>query len=186
MQGKIKPALYIDSTLLIDDWFMTYRGCCFDQEKNCLLEFHQFHRRDRRADDPRPGVHPQHRRDTQDFELCQIQPLAQQFCQVIGLLGKAGLLSMNAHTRETSPTRRGKFVRERLLCQDIPAPPPNVVTTLPEPDPTAATMRDRLKVHATNPVCSSCHGKTDPIGLAFEHFDATARFARPTTATRST
>ena len=94
----------------------------------------------------------------------------------IGLLGKAGLLAMNAHSRETSPTRRGKFVRERLLCQDIPAPPPNVVTTLPEPDPNAATMRDRLKAHATDIACSGCHAKTDPIGLAFEHFDALGGF----------
>lgn len=94
----------------------------------------------------------------------------------LGILGKAGLLAMNAHSRETSPTRRGKFVRERLLCQDIPAPPPNVVTTLPEPDPNAATMRERLERHRTDPACSGCHGKTDPIGLAFEHFDAVGAF----------
>jgi hypothetical protein len=94
----------------------------------------------------------------------------------IGIMGKAGLLAMNAHARETSPTRRGKFVRERLLCQDIPAPPPNVVTTLPEPDPDAATMRDRLRVHAIDPACSTCHSMTDPIGLAFEHFDALGTF----------
>jgi hypothetical protein len=94
----------------------------------------------------------------------------------IGIMGKAGLLAMNAHARETSPTRRGKFVRERLLCQAIPAPPPNVVTTLPEPDPDAATMRDRLRVHATDPACSTCHSMTDPIGLAFEHFDAIGTF----------
>jgi len=94
----------------------------------------------------------------------------------VGLLGKPGLLAMNAHSRETSPTRRGKFVRERVLCQDIPAPPPNVVTTLPEPDPNAATMRDRLKLHASVPACAGCHTKTDPIGLAFEHFDALGGF----------
>lgn len=94
----------------------------------------------------------------------------------IGIMGKPGLLAMSAHARETSPTRRGKLVRERLLCQDIPAPPPNVVTTLPEPDPDAATMRDRLRVHAIDPACSTCHSMTDPIGLAFEHFDALGAF----------
>jgi hypothetical protein len=94
----------------------------------------------------------------------------------VGIMGKPGLLAMNAHARETSPTRRGKFVRERLLCQSIPAPPPNVVTTLPEPDPDAATLRDRLRVHATDPACSTCHSMTDPIGLAFEHFDALGEF----------
>jgi hypothetical protein len=90
----------------------------------------------------------------------------------IGIMGKPGLLAMNAHSINTSPTRRGKFVRERLMCSDIPPPPPDVVTQLPEPDPNAPTMRDRLKEHATNAACAGCHTLMDPIGLAFEHFDA--------------
>lgn len=90
----------------------------------------------------------------------------------LGLLGKPGILAMMAHTRETSPTRRGKFVRERILCQTISAPPPGVVTVLPVPNPDAPTMRDRLKTHAVEPSCAGCHVRTDPIGLAFEHFDA--------------
>jgi hypothetical protein len=94
----------------------------------------------------------------------------------LGLLGKPGLLAMNAHVRDTSPTLRGKFVRERLLCQTIQAPPPNVITILPEPNPNAATMRERLAVHRSNPTCAGCHGAMDPIGLAFENFDAIGAF----------
>ncbi|HMI90603.1 MAG TPA: DUF1588 domain-containing protein, partial [Polyangiales bacterium] len=90
----------------------------------------------------------------------------------LGLLGKPGLLALHAHVKETSPTRRGKFVRERVLCQSIPAPPPNVVTVLPEPDPNAPTMRDRLEAHRSNTVCAGCHSLMDPIGLTFENFDA--------------
>ena len=94
----------------------------------------------------------------------------------LGLLGKAGLLAVNAHVKETSPTRRGKFVRERVLCQSIPAPPPNVVTVLPEPDPNAPTMRERLKTHRSEQVCAGCHSLMDPIGLAFENFDALGKY----------
>jgi hypothetical protein len=94
----------------------------------------------------------------------------------IGLLGKPAFLALNAHTNETSPTLRGKYIRERVLCQSIGAPPPNVVPVLGEPDPNAPTMRDRLKAHATDPSCASCHNSMDPLGLALEHFDAIGRY----------
>jgi hypothetical protein len=90
----------------------------------------------------------------------------------LGLLGKAGLLAQNAHVRNTSPTLRGKFVRERVLCQSIPAPPDDVSTVVPEPDPDAPTMRDRLAAHRSVERCAGCHDLMDPIGLAFENFDA--------------
>ena len=90
----------------------------------------------------------------------------------VGLLAKAGLLALNAHTKETSPTLRGKFVRERLLCQGIAAPPPDVVTIVPPPNPNAPTMRERLASHRNSPSCYSCHGAMDPLGLPFENFDA--------------
>lgn len=94
----------------------------------------------------------------------------------VGLLGKPAFLALNAHATETSPTLRGKFLRERVLCESIPAPPPNVVPVLGEPNPNAPTMRDRLRAHATDPSCSSCHLQMDPLGLALEHFDAIGRY----------
>jgi hypothetical protein len=93
-----------------------------------------------------------------------------------GLLGKVALLAINAHANVTSPTKRGKYIRERLLCMSIPAPPPDVVTVLPEPDPSAPTMRARLKVHAESASCAGCHKLMDPLGLSLEHFDAIGRF----------
>ena len=62
------------------------------------------------------------------------------------------------------------------MCQSIPAPPPNVVTTLPEPNPDAPTLRDRLSEHAENEACASCHKRMDPLGLPLEHFDAIGRY----------
>jgi hypothetical protein len=91
-----------------------------------------------------------------------------------GLLTMAGLLTVNAHAVMTSPTRRGVFVRTRLLCQPVPPPPGNVDTNFKQ-DPNATgpvTMRVRLTAHRADPTCAGCHAFFDPIGLAFENFDA--------------
>ena len=80
-------------------------------------------------------------------------------------------LALQAHPTSTSPTRRGKFIREVLLCQSLSPPPADVDTSIPEPSTGYPTMRDRLEEHMSNPDCSVCHMQTDPIGLGFENFD---------------
>ena len=92
-----------------------------------------------------------------------------------GFLGSASYLMLNAHSVSTSVTLRGKFVREVLLCQTMPAPPGDVDTSIPEPDENAPTMRDRVAVHLEEDSCASCHQLMDPIGLGFENFDALGR-----------
>jgi hypothetical protein len=92
-----------------------------------------------------------------------------------GLLGHASLLNLYAHADVSSPTLRGKFIRQILMCQSIPAPPPDVDTTLPD-ESAAKTARERLTVHSTNPSCAACHKLMDPIGLALENFDAIGRY----------
>lgn len=87
-----------------------------------------------------------------------------------GVLGRAAYLSANAHNTLNSPTRRGKAARTRWLCQDIPAPPPGVVTAL-EDIGESGTLRDQLEVHMTDPTCNTCHSLMDPIGFTMEHFD---------------
>jgi hypothetical protein len=94
-----------------------------------------------------------------------------------GVLTQAAFLSAMAHPVETSPTLRGKLVRERLLCQAVPAAPPDVVTMLaPTPNSANTTLRQRLAVHVSEPRCASCHNAMDPIGFGFENFDAVGRF----------
>lgn len=95
-----------------------------------------------------------------------------------GLLGQPGILARFAHASTTSPTLRGKFVREKLLCQTIPPPPPDVLTKLPDDDPTQApkTMKEKLSQHQEDPACAGCHKLMDGIGFAFERFDAIGGF----------
>ena len=92
-----------------------------------------------------------------------------------GLLGQAAFLASYAHVSSSSPTLRGKFVREILMCQGMPAPPPDVVTELPE-GAEYKTMRERLQQHMTDPACSGCHKLMDPIGLGLENFDGVGAF----------
>ena len=110
-----------------------------------------------------------------------------------GLLTQVSFLAAHAHPGRSSPTLRGKALRELLLCQTVPRPPPNVdFSLLEDADSRLKTARERLEVHRTNPVCAGCHKMTDPIGLAFEHFDgagqfrATERGAQSMPAARST
>lgn len=88
-----------------------------------------------------------------------------------GLFGQASFLMLQAHATSTSATRRGKFIRTTVLCQEIPAPPANVDTSIPEADAESPTLRERLDTHLSDPFCASCHRLTDPIGLGFENFD---------------
>jgi hypothetical protein len=89
-----------------------------------------------------------------------------------GLLGQGSLLTVTSHATRTSPTRRGKWVLEQLLC-DAPPPPPNGVNrNLDDEGITTGTLRQRLEAHVKNPTCAACHTTIDPVGFGLEHFDA--------------
>jgi len=94
-----------------------------------------------------------------------------------GLLGQASFLASNAGPVETSPTARGIFIREQLLCQHVPNPPPGVNTQIPEPEADhPLARRQRMQAHASNPMCASCHRLMDPIGFGLENYDASGRW----------
>lgn len=92
-----------------------------------------------------------------------------------GILGHASFLAGHAHAATTSPTHRGLFVRQSLLCLPIPPPPPNIDLTI-EPPGEGETLRDKLSVHMENDGCSGCHRLMDPIGFGFENFDALGHY----------
>jgi hypothetical protein len=90
-----------------------------------------------------------------------------------GLLTQAAFLS-NSPGDFGSPTVRGLFVRQRLLCMQVPPPPPGVPELIP-PSP-GGTRRQRYEEGTSTPVCRSCHVLMDPIGFGFEHFDGAGRY----------
>ncbi len=92
-----------------------------------------------------------------------------------GLFGQAGFQALLSHISSTSPTLRGKFVLENILCRSVPPPPPGVVTDLPPTDG-AQTVRERLEIHMDVPTCRGCHQLMDPIGFGLENYDGIGRF----------
>ena len=91
-----------------------------------------------------------------------------------GVLGHASVLATHATGVDSSPVKRGKLVRTRLLCQTLPDPPQDVDTMLKPPGP-SQTTRQRNKEHTDNPACSGCHSVIDPIGFGFERYDGFGR-----------
>ena len=90
-----------------------------------------------------------------------------------GILMQVSFVALHAHEGRSSPTIRGKALRELVLCQKVPDPPGNVEFKIVQDttNPLYKTARERLAAHATNPVCAGCHKLVDPIGLAMENFD---------------
>ncbi len=92
-----------------------------------------------------------------------------------GILTQPGLMSLLAHADQSAPVQRGKFVREQLLCQLLPPPPPDVDTTPPDPD-VNATTRERFRQHSADARCATCHRLLDNVGFGLEAFDHLGRF----------
>ncbi|MEM9703873.1 MAG: DUF1592 domain-containing protein, partial [Planctomycetota bacterium] len=93
-----------------------------------------------------------------------------------GLLRHGSLLTVTSYANRTSPALRGVWALENLLGTP-PAPPPDDVPTLD--DNTVAvglSVRDRLTAHRAHAACASCHDLIDPLGFAFERYDAVGRF----------
>ena len=89
-----------------------------------------------------------------------------------GLLGHASFLAGTSAPDKTSPTIRGKYVREILLCEPVPRAAAQR-RHQPAARPRARTrpLRERLEEHRLDFGCGKCHKLIDPIGLAFERFD---------------
>jgi hypothetical protein len=96
----------------------------------------------------------------------------------VGLLTHVSFLALHSHPGRTSPTLRGKALREILMCQTVPTPPANVNFTVVQDvsNPHLKTTRARLEAHLSDSECASCHKLTDPMGLALEKFDGIGRF----------
>jgi hypothetical protein len=95
-----------------------------------------------------------------------------------GLLTQVSFLALHAHPGRTSPTLRGKAIREVFLCEKVPSPPANVNFAVVQDvnNPTLRTTRERLHAHLDDEECASCHRKTDPVGLGLEQFDGAGQF----------
>lgn len=93
-----------------------------------------------------------------------------------GLLSHGSFLSVASGPGDTSPVRRGILVREQLMCQPIPPPPPNVDADVPPPQEDAECKWDRYAMHREGGGCAGCHAQMDPIGFGLERYDREGRY----------
>ncbi|HWB82414.1 MAG TPA: DUF1592 domain-containing protein [Nannocystaceae bacterium] len=94
-----------------------------------------------------------------------------------GLLSHGTFLSVGAKFGDTSPTQRGKLVRTKLFCQEIPKPPPDLMVDVcapPPADPDACKIDRYFMSHED--ACKGCHEQMDPIGFGLENYDASGVF----------
>ena len=91
-----------------------------------------------------------------------------------GVLTQGTVLTVTSNPNRTSPVKRGLFILDNILGTPPPPPPPNIPAledaTVAGAKPT--TLRESLKAHRAEPLCSSCHNRMDPLGLALENFNA--------------
>ena len=84
---------------------------------------------------------------------------------------QASILTLTSNATRTSPVKRGKFVLEQIL-NSPPPPPPADVPALEEDKILTGSVRQVMEQHRENAMCASCHSKMDPLGFAFENFNA--------------
>ena len=96
-----------------------------------------------------------------------------------GVLTQGTVLAVTSNPDRTSPVKRGLFILENILGTP-PAPPPPDIPPLEDAARRTAnkkpTLREALALHRQDPKCSSCHNRMDPLGLAFENFNALGRW----------
>ena len=90
-----------------------------------------------------------------------------------GLLTMGAVLGLTSDGTRHRPVHRGVWLSEAIFNRTPPAPPANVDPIEPiPPKGTKITIRQRIEAHATNASCAACHRNIDPLGLAFDQYDA--------------
>ncbi|WP_438029575.1 DUF1592 domain-containing protein [Sorangium sp. So ce233] len=106
----------------------------------------------------------------------ELSPVELDASTRMGLLTQPALLAKLGKFDQSDPIRRGVFLREKILCQELGEPPPDVEFNVPTPTAEPAkTTRERFAAHTSQPGCQGCHQFIDPLGFALETYDALGR-----------
>jgi len=90
-----------------------------------------------------------------------------------GILTHASVLSLTSDGTRQRPVHRGKWVLESIFGKTPPPPPPNVkALEASAKDLSKLTIRQKLDAHITDASCATCHSRMDPLGFAFDNFNA--------------
>jgi hypothetical protein len=94
-----------------------------------------------------------------------------------GILTQAAILARySVHRPEIF---RGKYIRDELLCGEIPSPPNDPAIDMENAASANLSEREQAERRLAHPTCGGCHRFMDPIGFGLSKYDALARY-RPT------
>jgi hypothetical protein len=155
--SSLRSALQTETDMLIDEWAMAPGGALLD----VLLTSPTGYLNSVNA--PLYGMSV----SGSAFQKTALEPT-----QRAGILTLGGFLGSTSHVAETSPVMRGKVIMQKFFCTDPPAPPPDVPPLPPLDTSAPTTTRARFQIHLANDACKSCHAYFDPMGNAFEGYDA--------------
>ncbi|MEO6036196.1 MAG: DUF1592 domain-containing protein, partial [Verrucomicrobiota bacterium] len=76
-----------------------------------------------------------------------------------GILGMPGILAVTSFPNRTSPVKRGVWVLEQVLGEQVPPVPPNVPALDKQDKQTVEnlTLRQRTELHRKDLTCANCH-----------------------------
>jgi len=90
-----------------------------------------------------------------------------------GLLTMGAVLGLTSDGTRHRPVHRGVWLSEVVLGKTPPPPPANVpAIEPPTPQSPKATLRQKIEAHRNDANCAACHAKIDPLGLAWDNYDA--------------
>jgi hypothetical protein len=90
-----------------------------------------------------------------------------------GLLTMGAVLGLTSDGTRHRPVHRGVWLSEVVLGKTPPPPPANVPAIEPNPPQNPkATLREKIEAHRNDANCAACHAKIDPLGLAWDNYDA--------------
>ena len=94
-----------------------------------------------------------------------------------GILTQGSILTLTSTPTRTSPVKRGKYLLENILGTP-PPPAPGGVPPLDDKQVRMSnlTLREQFAQHRSNASCAGCHAFLDPMGFAFENYDAIGRW----------
>ena len=94
-----------------------------------------------------------------------------------GILTHGSILALTSNPVGTSPVKRGKWILDNILGTPPPPPPPDVPALEATQEANHdLSLREALAKHREDPGCASCHAVMDPLGFAFENFDAVGQW----------
>jgi hypothetical protein len=94
-----------------------------------------------------------------------------------GLLTQGSVLNLTSDGTRHRPVHRGVWLLDAIIGKPAPPPPANVpALTTPDAKTKKTTVREKLEAHRADPNCNACHTKIDPLGIAFDNYDAIGRW----------